>query len=235
MRFRVLACDYDRTIALKGVLTDPVRQALQQVRDSGRRMLLVTGRTLDELRDVLDDFSLFALVVEENGGAIYDPASQKERPLAPRVPDLLIEELRRRDIGPLTIGHVLCATASENEPAVVRTIADLGLELEVGLNRDSIMILPPDVDKAFGLRAALAQLGEDRRHTVAVGDGENDVALLRAAGVGVAVENAVEELKAEADIVLTAPAGDGIRMLCASLVRDDLADLLEDSASRRAG
>jgi hydroxymethylpyrimidine pyrophosphatase-like HAD family hydrolase len=70
---------------------------------------------------------------------------------------------------------------------------------------------------------------------VAVGDGENDVALLRAAGVGVAVENAVEELKAEADIVLTAPAGDGIRMLCASLVRDDLADLLEDSASRRAG
>ncbi|MFN2581888.1 MAG: HAD family hydrolase, partial [Candidatus Dormibacteria bacterium] len=60
---------------------------------------------------------------------------------------------------------------------------------------------------------------------------ENDLALLDAAGVGVAVENAVDALKQHADIVLVRPAADGITELCESLVRDDLADLLETSTA----
>ena len=44
-------------------------------------------------------------------------------------------------------------------------------------------------------------LGVDARKTVAIGDYNNDVSMIRAAGVGVAVANAVDEAKAAADIV----------------------------------
>jgi hydroxymethylpyrimidine pyrophosphatase-like HAD family hydrolase len=65
--------------------------------------------------------------------------------------------------------------------------------------------------------------------TVAVGDGENDVALIDCAGVGVAVHRAVPELKEHADIVLQRPVPAGIIDLCQSLTERDLADLLEAS------
>ena len=235
MRFRVLACDYDRTIALKGVLVESSRRALREVRASGRKLVLVTGRTLEELLDVFDDLDLFSLVVIENGAVLYDPGTQEERPLADQVPLALIDALRRHEGKPMIVGRVIVSTAGENEPALMRVISETGLDLKLATNRDSVMVLPPTVDKGFGLRAALEELGEEPSHVVAVGDGENDVALLDAAGVAVAVENAVEELKQRADIVLTAPGVEGIRELCTSLARHDLADLLASPAARRAG
>ena len=235
MRFRVLACDYDRTIALKGVLVESSRRALREVRASGRKLVLVTGRTLEELLDVFDDLDLFTLVVIENGAVLYDPRTQEERPLADPVRPELIAALRRHEVEPMIVGRVVVSTAAENEPMLLRAISETGIDLKLATNRDSVMVLPPNVDKGSGLRAALEQLGEEPSHVVAVGDGENDVALLDAAGVAVAVENAVEELKRRADIVLTAPGVEGIRELCTSLARHDLADLLASPATRRAG
>jgi hydroxymethylpyrimidine pyrophosphatase-like HAD family hydrolase len=235
MRFRVLACDYDRTVALKGVLVESSRRALREVAASGRTLVVVTGRTLEELLDVFDDIDLFNLLVLENGAVLYDPKTREEKVLAASVPPELLEGLRRHTIEPLIVGRVVVSTAAENEPALMRVISETGLDLKVAMNRDSIMVLPPHVDKGFGLLAALDELGEVPSHVVAVGDGENDVALLGVAGVAVAVENAVEELKQRADIVLTAPGVEGIRDLCTSLARHDLADLLASPATRGAG
>lgn len=234
MRYRVLACDYDRTIALNGVVPEATRRALREVRGSGRKLVLVTGRTRGELLDVFDDFALFDQLVLENGGTLLDPRADRELLLAAPVDARLVEELRR-SIEPLAVGQVICSTAAPNEPAVQQVIERVGLDLKLTLNRDSIMVLPPEVDKAFGLRAALDVLGERAENTVAVGDGENDITLLEYAGVAVAVENAVDELKALADVVLVPPGIDGIRRLCTSLVRHDLADLLDSPLARRAG
>ena len=233
MRFRMLACDYDRTIALNGVVPDPVRRALQDVRASGRRLVLVTGRTLEELEDVFDGAAMFDRLVLENGAVLRDPARDRERLLAAPVPEALVTELRRREVQPLVVGRVIISTASPNEAAILVALGDLGLDLKLSYNRDSVMVLPAEVSKATGLRAAAEELGVAKAHVVAVGDGENDLPLLDAAGVSVAVENAVEPLKERADIVLTRPAADGIRELCASLVRNDLADLLALAAPPR--
>jgi HAD superfamily hydrolase (TIGR01484 family) len=235
MRFRLLACDYDRTVALKGVLVESSRRALREVSGTGRKLVLVTGRTLEELLNVFDDLDLFNLVVVENGGVLYNPRTREERALASSVRPELLAGLRRHEVEPLIVGRVVVSTAAENEATLMRVISETGLDLTVAINRDSIMVLPPEVDKGFGLRAALDELGEAASHVVAVGDGENDIALLEAAGVAVAVENAVEELKQRADIVLTAPGIEGIRELCTSLARHDLADLLASPAARRAG
>ena len=46
MRFRALATDYDGTIARDGIVDDATVTALCRVRDSGRKLILVTGREL---------------------------------------------------------------------------------------------------------------------------------------------------------------------------------------------
>jgi hypothetical protein len=69
----------------------------------------------------------------------------------------------------------------------------------------------------------LAELGVSHHSTLAVGDAENDHALLEACELGVAVANAVPSLQAAADIVLKEPAGDGVlSLLRGSLVSGDL-------------
>lgn len=62
--------------------------------------------------------------------------------------------------------------------------------------------LHPEVNKAAGMRFLLERLKIDPNETVAVGDSMNDVEMIREAGLGIAVGNAREELKKEADVVL---------------------------------
>ena len=231
MRFRLLACDYDRTIASEGVVEAPVRAALRAVRDSGRLLVLVTGRTLDELLNVFTELRLFDRLVVENGAVLIDPAREGERVLCGAVPERLIDELRRRGIGPLIIGRSMLSTPITNDQAVYGVVRELGLELALIPNRDSLMILRAGCGKDSGLEAAAAELAVPMAEVVAVGDGENDVALIDAAGVGVAVDHAVPELKERADIVLRRPGTAGIVELCRSLAERDLADLLEASAA----
>lgn len=58
------------------------------------------------------------------------------------------------------------------------------------------------VDKAYGLAIWCEHFGIDRSEVVAFGDAANDVSMLRWAGLGVAVANAVPESQAAADVVL---------------------------------
>jgi hydroxymethylpyrimidine pyrophosphatase-like HAD family hydrolase len=236
MRFRILACDYDRTIATDATASDAALGALRAVAASGRRLVLVTGRTLDELLDAFTELTAFDLIVVENGAVIVVPETGGQQPLAEPIPARLLRELRDRGVDHLVVGSVICATKATQFALVREVVEELGLgDLQLIINRDSLMVCPPGVNKGSGLRAAVAELGESLAATVAVGDGENDLPLVGEAGVGVAVANAVDQLKALADIVLDEPNGAGIVKLCASLVEDDLASLLPSRAERRAG
>jgi hypothetical protein len=97
-----------------------------------------------------------------------------------------------------------------------------GLAWQVVLNRDAVMALPAGVDKASGLDTALAELGLSPDGTVGVGDAENDCAFLERCGVAVAVANALDVVRARADLVTTAAAGAGVAELCARIVAADL-------------
>lgn len=59
----------------------------------------------------------------------------------------------------------------------------------------------PGVNKGVGLRALAEMLGIKQEETVAIGDSTNDLAMIRTAGLGVAVANATDEAKAAADYV----------------------------------
>ena len=62
------------------------RGALARFKQTGRRLILVTGRDLPDLKRVFPELQLFDRVVAENGALIYDPATNEERPLAAAPP-----------------------------------------------------------------------------------------------------------------------------------------------------
>jgi hydroxymethylpyrimidine pyrophosphatase-like HAD family hydrolase len=223
--FTALATDYDGTLAADGVVDERAIAALGRLRASGRKLLLVTGRELPELRAVFPRLDLFDRVVAENGALLYRPETGAATPLAPLPPPAFIARLRALKVTPLSTGRVIVATRVPHDLDVLAVIRELGLELQIIFNKGAVMVLPPGVNKASGLAAALKELSLSPRHVVAVGDAENDHAFLAACGCGVAVANALPMLKEEADWVTDGARGDGVIELAERLLRTDLADL----------
>lgn len=71
-------------------------------------------------------------------------------------------------------------------------------------------IVPKGMDKGKGIERVLTAYGIDRSESAAFGDGGNDLAMLRAVGLGVAMGNADPEVKAVADAVAPSVSEDGV-------------------------
>lgn len=227
MRYLALATDYDGTIAHDGVVDAPTVAALRRLRDSGRRLILVTGRELDELLTVFPHCDLFDRVVAENGALLYHPAAKTSRVLAPPPPAEFVAALASQNV-PISVGRSIVATVEPHEHAVLAAIRDLGLEWHVVFNKGSVMALPSSVTKATGLAPTLAELGVPAEQTVGVGDAENDHAFLRMCGCSVAVANALPAVKDAVDLVTAGARGAGVTELIDRLLADDLANVVPE-------
>lgn len=71
-------------------------------------------------------------------------------------------------------------------------------------------IVPMGIDKAKGLSILLNKIGLKREELMAFGDGYNDIPMLQFAGMGVAMDNAADEIKKAADKVAPNNDDDGI-------------------------
>ena len=222
MRYYALACDYDGTIATDGKVDAATWDALTRLKASGRKLLLVTGRELEDLQRVLPAYALFDLIVVENGALLFDPKSHEEQSLGPAPPPAFVAALRARAVTPLSVGRVIVATWEPHETAVLETIRDLGLDLQVIFNKGAVMILPSGINKATGLHAALARLGLSAHNVVSVGDAENDHAFLSVSEFSVAVANALPAVKERVDWVTDGARGAGAAQVCEALLKDDL-------------
>lgn len=222
MHYRILACDYDGTLASDGQVDEQTVAALKRVRDSGRQLILVTGRQLDDLLQVFSHIDLFERVVAENGALLYRPASNEEQILGDRPPEEFVTVLRDRGVTPIAVGRVVVATWHPHEATIIETIHNLGLELQVILNKDAVMVLPANVNKASGFMAALNELGIPPDQAVGVGDAENDHAFLDLCGYSVAVANALPAVKKHANLVTSGERGTGVVELIDQLITDDL-------------
>ena len=223
MRYLALATDYDGTLAHDGRVNDATLAATERLRQSGRRLLLVTGRELEDLQKTFPHLELFDRVVAENGALLYRPASHEEKVLGAAPPRPFLETLRARGV-PISVGRSIVATREPHEATVLDVIHKLGLELHVVFNKGAVMVLPPEVNKATGLAAALDELKLSPHNTVGVGDAENDHAFLAACECAAAVSNALPALKERADIVTKGDHGGGVVELIDRLLADDLAD-----------
>ena len=221
MQYKVLACDYDGTLAHDGHVDAPARAALERFTAAGGTLILVTGRELEELFSIFPDVYRFAAVVGENGGLIYRPATRETKVLCDPPAKTFVDELQRRGVAPLRTGHVIIATWRPNETTVLEVIRDQGLEMQVIFNKDAVMVLPSGVNKATGLATALKDLGFTEHDVVGVGDAENDHAFLSLCERAVAVANALPALKEHADLVTEGARGAGVIELIDRLLRDE--------------
>lgn len=222
MRYIALATDYDGTLAHDGVVGEETIQALERFRQSGRKLILVTGRELDDLMSVFPRCDLFERIVAENGAVLYTPQTRETQVLAEPPSPALLAKLRERGV-PLGVGSVIVATCRPYETGVLEVIRDLGLELHVIFNKSSVMILPATVNKATGLKAALESLKISEHNVAAIGDAENDHAFLKWCEFSAAVANALPALKDAADLTTSHPDGAGVAELIAMILSGDLA------------
>jgi haloacid dehalogenase-like hydrolase/Helicase HerA, central domain len=136
-------------------------------------------------------------------------------------PAAFVQQLRARNVAPLSVGRAIVATWEPHGTTVLQVIRDLGLELQIIFNKGAVMVLPAGVNKATGLAAVLTELELSAHNVVAVGDAENDHAFLRASGCGAAVANALPMLKESADIKLAGRASAGVVELIEAIERVD--------------
>ena len=228
MRFDLLATDYDGTLARNGTVEPTTVAALERLRASGRQAILVTGREIEDLKRIYSRFDLFDVVVGENGGVLYYPASGMLKALHEPPLPRFVEELRIRGI-PFSMGHVIVASREPHQTVILNAIKTLGLELEIIFNKGAVMVLPSGVNKATGLKSALVEMNLLPERTVAIGDAENDHALLKLCGCAVAVTNAIPSLKEVAHFVTEASHGSGVIEAIDRLIATDLAGIASGS------
>jgi HAD superfamily hydrolase (TIGR01484 family) len=222
MRYLALATDYDGTLAHEGRVDASTIEALDRLRRSHWKLILVTGRELPDLQNVFPRYKLFDRVVAENGALLFDPTTQAVRALAERPSRVFVNELKRRGIEPISLGRVLVATVERHERAVREAIDSLHLALSVILNKGSLMVLPSGIDKASGLESALRELGISARETIGIGDAENDRVFLASCGFSAAVANALPSVRVKANLVTAGADGRGVTELIDRVLANDL-------------
>jgi hydroxymethylpyrimidine pyrophosphatase-like HAD family hydrolase len=221
MRYLALACDYDGTLASQGHVSKETVAALERLVQSGRKLIMVTGRELADLFSVFTHYHIFDQIVAENGCVLYCPANRKTKWLAEPPPAKLIHALKDKDV-PISVGGAMISTSQPHEKTVLDTIRELGLEFQVVFNKGAVMILPSGSNKATGLAAALKRMKLSPRQVVGVGDAENDHAFLKLCQFPVGVANALPALKEEVDFVTAAENGAGVRSLIEEIIATDL-------------
>lgn len=224
MHYLALASDYDGTLAKDGKVGEQTIQALERVKASGRKLLLVTGRLLEDLKQVFPELEFFDYVVAENGAVLYNTAMLTERLLGEPPDKRFLQALHDQGV-PVVSGRVIVATWHPHETQVIETIEKLNLKLQVIFNKGAVMILPNGVDKSTGLLEALHDLQLLAHDVVGFGDAENDYSFLSQCGCAIAVANALPSLKEQVDYTTHASHGDGVVEGIEMLLTNDLADI----------
>jgi Cof subfamily protein (haloacid dehalogenase superfamily) len=107
----------------------------------------------------------------------------------------------------------IVATAPRDRIDALRPVGEAAFGADLYVTRtDAVLLefLHPEVSKGAALRKVMQSLGLDSDQVIAFGDSHNDLDLLQIAGTGVAMGNADNEVKAQADIVAPPNTEDGV-------------------------
>lgn len=104
---------------------------------------------------------------------------------------------------------VLVSFREEGDAGILRTLLPENTYLEISEGTLG-MVIRKEATKLNGVRAALDELGIRMEETAAFGDDLADIEMLKACGVGVAVSNALKEVKEAADEIALSNEEDGV-------------------------
>lgn len=198
---KVIVTDLDRTLTTQELrLDEHALAAIAALRAGGIKVVLATGRRLEDLI-AMELVGRMDGVVAENGAIV---AVATEDLLETRHADF--QQQARGALGTLaeafTWGRVVGSAPREHSTRVADALQQARIPHSMEYNAEELMLLPPGVDKASGAQLCLRRLGLTADDAWAIGDGENDVSMLRWARVGFAPANAAPAARAAADVQL---------------------------------
>ncbi|OYT60611.1 MAG: hypothetical protein B6U75_01205 [Desulfurococcales archaeon ex4484_217_1] len=223
MKIELIALDYHGTLSFKKKssiwsVSSDVIEALLKARKHGIKLAIVTsgsGKTVPENIRLLSDILAF-----ENGTVfIYNGKCVMCKPKEwNRIRELFLAE----NIRPKSVGRVVLVYSITYSGKVKEIIVKHGLQdyVDIIKNVNRLVIAPKNSGKDLALRRIKETL-KVKGMVLALGDGENDVALLREADIGVAPANAVEEVKKVADYICDKANGECVKEVIENIILHD--------------
>jgi hydroxymethylpyrimidine pyrophosphatase-like HAD family hydrolase len=223
-KFKYLVCDIDGTILDKDFpISEDTREALRLLQKSGFGVTLATGRNEWEARDIVEDLQIVSPVILANGAQVYD-FSRKSLLYGQHMDASEIHSFLRdyKDFDITLswhddVGWQSLPMAGFLETCHALVIRRLVFKLPTGVSLKSSCrssfwafrnedgryeITPKSAQKGEGLLNFCRVLGLSPDLIVSVGNDTNDLSLLEAAGLGLAVGDGVDSLKERADGIL---------------------------------
>jgi len=205
---RILAFDFDGTLAENGIVPPALQTALKKLRAAGYVLFMVTGRRfgdaeLGALRDA------FAGIVWENGAVLHHTATDEVYMPFGQVDPRLVEALKMAGV-PLEHGRAIVFTHAPHGEAACLVLYKWGGDAAIVHDKGVVRVLPPGAAKGAGLERLLGLCGLSPRNLVSFSDGESDLSLLQLGEIGVAVADAVPCLREVADLVTNQPGPAGV-------------------------
>lgn len=206
-------------VDIDGTLTDMSRlislDAVAAMRQMPIPVILCTGNVICFVRAASKLLGASNTMIGENGGVVLHGYDGKALVLADieecrRARDFLVQEFPGLES--------LDETYRKSELAFRRgidlekakgMIAERYPGLEMLDTKFALHLKHKSVNKATGMRKVAEILNLERENFAAMGDSENDLPMLKEAGVAIAVGNATPDVKAEADYVSRKSYGEG--------------------------
>jgi 5-amino-6-(5-phospho-D-ribitylamino)uracil phosphatase len=230
---KLIALDMDGTLLTnKHEISAANRQAIKEAREKGIIVVLSTGRSIRKVRKHMDSLELTSYLVTVNGSEIWDDKSELvERSIVKT--DLMqwmwnlsqhhntkfwaiSTENNYFDEMPVDIHeHEWLKFGFNIEDDTIRKkiFFELQEKGEFELTNSTpknIEVNPAGINKAKGLQIVCERLGIEMKNVMAVGDSLNDLAMIKEAGLGVAMGNGQDIVKRAADWVTASNNEDGV-------------------------
>jgi len=207
-------------IDIDGTLTDRKRalncKAVEALRKVKIPVVLATGNISCFARAAAKLIGVSDIVICENGGVVRFAYDGEDIVLGKLWKCMKAVEVLRRhfDVELLDAEYrrsEVCLRRRFDAEAAKRVLEEAGIDgvklIDSGF---AYHIVDAEVSKGNALKFVASKLGIDVKSFAAIGDSENDLDLLKAAGLGIAVGNADLRLKKEADIVVPGENGEGV-------------------------
>ncbi|UCZ55295.1 Cof-type HAD-IIB family hydrolase [Bacillus shivajii] len=230
---KLIAIDMDGTLLNnEHEISDVNRQAIKKAQEKGIYVVISTGRTRMTCGELVNSLSLSSYLITVNGSEIWDKdGSLLERQLLDtkyikRMWELkqkynttcwaaTVDSVWREEFPEDFSSHEWMKFGFDIKDDVVReTILDelsQNKALEISNSHPkNLEINAAGVNKARALEKVCERIGITLDHVLAMGDSLNDLAMIKEAGVGVAMGNAQEFVKESADWVTTTNEEDGV-------------------------
>ena len=232
---KLIALDLDGTLVNEeGEVSQANAAAVKKAKESGIHVVLSTGRSLSRCRDIAESLGRSSYIVTINGGEIYDhefnlvDQNKLEQKHVERLWELKDEhglyfwsstvqglyntqnpfDKKILDYDWLKFGFDI---EDDDVRQVILDELNANEDLEVtNSSPTNIEINPIGVNKAAALLKVCDWLDIEMDQVMAVGDSMNDMAMIKEAGLGVAMGNAQDALKKEASFVTASNQEDGV-------------------------